>query len=180
MAENNPLEAIFQDIERAIEARFYYHAIVVCLSMPDICAALLCDPSSIWVTEKKYVEWCEANLEKRFKFLTAKDCYRLRCGVLHQGNFGHPKARYDRIVFTLPSKIQFPEGRIGSPEAGELVLLLNCVIFCERMVSAARDWLSANTQDKNVQANLQNIVRFRPAGISLPPTLQLKGVPVIA
>ena len=177
-AERNPLEMIFHDIGRAIEAKFYYHAIVISLSIPDICAALTCNPKSICVTSKDYIAWCETNLEPKFSSFTAVDCYRLRCGVVHWGNFGHPKARYDKIVFTLPTKLKMAEGRIGNDDTG-LVLTLDCVTFCARMISAAREWLRTKTEDVNVQTNLQSIVRLRPQGISFS-VLTLKGVPVIA
>jgi hypothetical protein len=176
MTEPSPLEMIFREIETAVSSGFYYLAIAVCLSVPDICAALLCDPKAIWVTEKKYTAWCKANLEPRFEHFTAEDCYRLRCGVLHQGNFGHPRARYDRILFNIAGGITVHDARIKDGKGGEVVLTLDCATFCRTMISAAREWLLSMASNTNVQSNLPNIVRLRPAGI--PPFAF--GLPVIA
>src|SRR4051812_11723889 len=64
----SPLEMIYQDIERAIQARLWYLAIAVTLSLPDVCAALECEPGKAWVTEAKYVAWFESNAASQFHF----------------------------------------------------------------------------------------------------------------
>jgi len=51
------LTAILHEIERALEAKLYYVAIAVALSVPDICACLECDPDRpIWATFESGVE----------------------------------------------------------------------------------------------------------------------------
>jgi hypothetical protein len=95
------LNAILREIERALDAKLYYVAIAVALSVPDICACLECDPDKpIWSTVEKYSRWCDANL--KFKNLDGADLARLRGGVLHQGHFGHPKSKFDRVIFIGP------------------------------------------------------------------------------
>src|SRR6202040_2643279 len=102
--EPSPLEIIFQDIQKALDAGLHYVAIAVTLSIPDICATLEDEPGKVWSTEKKYVAWCERNLVDRFRFLTATDIWRLRGGVLHQGSlFGHPKSRFHAVLFSIPN-----------------------------------------------------------------------------
>lgn len=81
-----PLERIFQDIERALSYDLYYLALSVSLTIPDVCAALECDPDNIWVTGEKYIAWCEKHLEPNYAWFTGEDCYRLRCGILHPGD----------------------------------------------------------------------------------------------
>ena len=61
------LTAILHEIERAIEAKLYYVAIAVALSVPDICACLELDPEAVWATEKKYTTWWDNNGSNRFK-----------------------------------------------------------------------------------------------------------------
>ena len=84
-----PLDTIFSEIQRALEVKLYYLAIAVSLSIPDVCAALECDPNNIFVKEKDYVGWCERNLADQLDklTLTAVDLYRLRGGVIHQNRF---------------------------------------------------------------------------------------------
>jgi hypothetical protein len=188
-----PLElaAILHEIEKALDAKLYYLAIAVALSIPDICACLECDPDKIWANEKKYVAWCDVNLTSRFVNLTGVDLYRIRGGVIHQGDFvGHPKSRFDRIMFIGPeSRIKAhdvivtvkPEVTFGGISAEELrfsgdLLQPDVVTFCNIVMDAARSWAISKAADPNVQQNMPNLVRYRPNGI---PPFSI-GVPTVA
>ena len=184
------LTAILHEIEKALDAKLYYLAIAVALSVPDICACLECEPDKIWTTRETYVAWCDRNLASRFTNLSGIDFYRLRCGVLHQGNFGHPKSKFDRVMFIGPeSQIKAhdvvitvaPGVKIGGIDVKELrlegqLLQLDVALFCKSIIDAAREWSIAKIDDANVQANLASLVRYRPNG--LPPFSV--GVPTIA
>jgi hypothetical protein len=64
------LDAIIQEIRRALDAKLYYLAIAVTLSVPDICSSLEADPSNPECQDRKtYVRWCSANLDSRFQNL---------------------------------------------------------------------------------------------------------------
>jgi hypothetical protein len=186
------LGAFLGEIQKALNAHLYYAAIAIALSVPDVCASLEFDPTTpSWSTQAKYQAWCDTNLA--FKNLTATDLYRLRGGVLHQGHFRHPKARYDRIIFMLPNSsfkahdvVVTIESDvvIGGKTRGEItgrdqtgtILYLDTVQFCQQIVEAALQWAVAKKEDANVQANLPNLVRLRAEG--LPPFIV--GVPLIA
>src|SRR5947209_8449883 len=97
------LSSILHEIERALDAKLYYLAIAVALSVPDICASLEFDPANPRrANQDTYATWCDANIRPRFKNLTGEDIYRLRCGVLHFGHFGHDKAQFNRVMFIGP------------------------------------------------------------------------------
>jgi hypothetical protein len=182
------------EIDRALNANLYYAALAIALSVPDVCASLEFDPSQpSWSTQAKYEAWFNSHLSNSFKNLTASDCYRLRGGVLHQGHFRHPKATYDRIIFSLPNSSFHahdiivtiaPDVKIGGLTRGEItgrdktgtILYLDIVKFCRQIVEAAQLWAIANKDDQNVRANFENLVRSRPEG--LPPFIV--GVPLIA
>jgi hypothetical protein len=183
------LAAILHEIERALEAKLYYVAIAVALSLPDICACLECDPDKpIWATFEKYVAWCDANLS--FKNLDGADLARLRGGVLHQGHFGHPKSRFDRVIFVGPeSPIKAhdvimtvrDDVSIGGTKATELglageILHMEVSQFCRAIMDGAGKWVLSKAGDPFVERNLPNLVRYRPNG--LPPFSI--GVPTIA
>jgi hypothetical protein len=185
------LTAILREIEKALEAKLYYLAIAVALSVPDICACLECDPDKpIWATQDKYVGWCAKNLDSHFKNLAGVDLFRIRGGVLHQGHFDHPKARFDRVMFIGPeSRIKAhdivvtvePGVAFGGISAEELrlsgqILQLDVARFCQSIIDAARTWVISKAKDPHVQRNLPNLVRYRPEG--LPPFSV--GVPTIA
>jgi hypothetical protein len=190
---NVPVEitAILHEVERALEAKLYYLAIAVSLSIPDICACLECDPNKpIWATQDKYVAWCDANIGARFKLLKGVDLFRLRGGVLHQGHFDHPKSNFDRVIFLSPESpfkahdvtiTVSPSVQIGGISAEVLrvsgeILHMDVVKFCNIIMESARTWSIAKAGDPHVQQNLPNLIRYRPEG--LPPFSV--GVPTIA
>jgi hypothetical protein len=183
------LAAILHEIERAIEAKLYYVAIAVALSVPDICACLECNPDEpIWASFDKYAAWCDANI--KFQNLDGADLARLRGGVLHQGHFGHPKSKFNRVLFIGPESqikahdvVMSVEDNVsfGGMSATELrlagkVLLLDAVQFCQTIMDSARKWVISKNGDPFVERNLPNLVRYRPNG--LPPFSV--GVPTIA
>src|SRR5262245_2274592 len=88
------LDSILVDIQRAIDAKLYYPALLVALTIPDICAALTLD-KSVNVTARDYIRFVErytvaepgADPEAvNFIGVDGVMCYRLRCGVVHRGN----------------------------------------------------------------------------------------------
>jgi hypothetical protein len=176
------LECVLREVETSLNNGLFYVALAVTLTIPDICAGLECDPDRVWVTEKKYIAWLEANLTRNYEWFTAEDCARLRHGVVHTGGFGHPKKRYERVMFTLPAvPIALPartrevlsEGFESAPGS---VLTMNLEGFCCDMLRAARAWERANATNPTVLTNMAKLVRFRPDGV--PPWVI--GAPMIA
>ena len=103
----------------------------------------------------------------------------MRCGVLHQGQFGRPDDRYDRIIFMLPQLPGLGRGQIrvirdivvtispGLSFGGVTgkVLQLEAIWFCEQIIAAAREWAALKAADPIVQGNLPNLVRYRSEGL---------------
>lgn len=200
----SPFEPILSDIKNALDAKLYYLAIAVSLSLPDICSCLSQEPGRVWAKQDKYEAWCTENLIPPFQHLTAHDVYRLRCGVLHQGNFGRPDDHFDRIIFSIPEsgwtvhdvfvQAQSSQGdeharmavelmfkaqsyRTGGIEVrpGEKALILNVILFCQQIMDAASTWYEKNAADSNIAANTPHIVRAR---LEFPPYFD--GISVIA
>jgi hypothetical protein len=163
------METVLQEIERALQARVYYLALVVALTLPDICAAL--ESPDGQTDRDRYKVWYNANLGGRYGALTDADCYSLRCGVVHQGRFGHPKMGYGRVVFSLPGTGIFLHNNIVND-----ALKLDVGQFCRDMVQAARRWFASKQNDPTVQANLPNLVQLRPQGLAP----YIVGMPLIA
>ena len=164
------METILSEIELAIKAGLYYLAVAMALTLPDICAALESEDGH--TTRAKYKAWYSANLAEKYPRMTDVDCYSLRCGVLHQGRCGHPNSQYGRVIFTIPNAQQnfFHNNIIND------ALNLDAPQFCADVVRSVREWFVGSQHLVNVQANLPNLVRFRPLG--LPP--YMVGMPLIA
>ena len=150
------MDMILQEIERALNAGFYYLAVVMALTLPDICAALASPNGD--TDPRKYKNWYTKNLAGRFQMVTADDIWSLRNGVLHQGRCGHPNMQFARIIFTLP------EGQGNRLLGGAILndaLSLDAVEFCHAVIQSVQTWFAANQNDPNVKGE-----PYKPSSIS--------------
>lgn len=168
---SNPLESVLYEIERAHESGFYYLALMVALTVPDICSSLEVDldPVKPWGgIESRYVNWASKYVEPKYSYFTGKDCWALRGGVIHNGRlFGRKDAQVERFIFTTPNPQYSLREALKKPKNGsESVLSLDLVTFCKTMILASREWHEANKDNELVQRNLEHIMRYRSEGIS--------------
>jgi hypothetical protein len=106
------MEFMLQEIESALKAQLYYFAILNSVMIPDVCAAL---PSADGESDsEKYKAWYNDYVGKTLTWFSDVDCWKLRCGGVHQGRFGHKDMQYDRAVFLLPGPVILEQGRIQS------------------------------------------------------------------
>jgi hypothetical protein len=164
------MERILQEIAAAWNARLFYVAIAQTLTLPDICAAL--ESADGRSSGSKFKDWYSANAASAFPLLTGEDVWCLRCGVLHQGRFGHPAMQFGRVVFTLPN----PQNIDLHMNVRHDALNLDGLVFCSVMARRVRLWMEANKENATVQANMQSLVQFRPNGLEN----FIVGVPIIA
>jgi hypothetical protein len=166
----HPIEGILGEIERALDAGLYHLAIVVSVTLPDVCAALEAPDGRS--NTARYKAWYEDNMASRLARFTADDCFSLRCGVVHQGRFGLAGARYGRAVFLLPNN--------------QVSIMQECIMndayfysadaFCREWLAGVRVWISKKGTDPQVAENSGNLIRTHQNGFA-PYIL---GVPVIA
>jgi hypothetical protein len=161
----SPLGRVINDIYRAIEAQLYYPALLVTLTLPEICSALALS-REVFVKEKHYINFLEeyADLEKLG--MDSVDCYRLRGGVVHRANFaGHAKFDASHVLFTLPISKNSIHG-ISLEVEGLVAANFDLVMFCKEMIAAANKWHEKNKDSDQVKSNLQNLIRFCPKGVA--------------
>lgn len=180
---HSPLNFILREMVQVHKAGLYYAAITIALTLPDICSKATFEPSddNYWRgVQARYEAWCERYLSTRLQSLTAQDIWALRGGVLHQGQtFGHPKSRFERVVFILPDKgnNQFTFGSLSvGGEEVKPVSAISTVTFCTAFLEAANEFLAATKDNEIVQKNLEGLIRFRPQGYER----YIVGKPVIA
>ncbi|MCY1644783.1 hypothetical protein [Methylorubrum sp. SL192] len=169
------LQAILDDISRSMDAKLYYPAVLVALTVPEICAALSLEKDE-YVKQEHYVDFLDNYSNLSELGLNSTDCYRLRGGVVHRANFsGHHKLEATHVIFTIPgSGFAIHGGRLKMPL--KTALMLDLVSFCDAMVLAAQRWYAENRGNPKVSENLNDLIRLCPNG--LPPFLE--GVPVVA
>lgn len=170
---NEALEPIFEEIERAAGAGFFYAALSMTVSIPDICCTLEGKAPVNWET---YKEWFRQNVT-RYRFFGADECWEMRCGVVHNARMMGGKvkvSKYDRILFTPPgSGFQMHDSPMD--DGREKVLLMSAVTFFDEMVADARAWAERMKDNPEVVANTPSVVRLRLGGY--PP--HIVGAPVI-
>jgi hypothetical protein len=178
MALPVPLEQIASDIQKAIDADLPYLAVIATLTIPDLCSA--CETYPPYTVGERYKAWVENYLVGKIPLFTADDCYRLRCGVIHQGNFGRPDARYDMVIYSYGGgTIHGGSITCETSEDSKTILPLSVQAFFEAMLGAAKAWYLAKKGDVVVEQNLSNIIQRRPEGIEIMGVMKL-GVSVLA
>jgi hypothetical protein len=152
------VDTILDEIEKAIKAEFYYLAVALALTLPDICAAM--ESSTGNTSGAQYKAWYDEWLAEKYPEMTGTDLYSLRCGVIHQGRFGHAKMQYSRVIFTMPSA-----GFVLHRNIFNDALNLDAPRFCRDVVEAVRRWYSAKQNDPIVSRNLPRLLQFRANGL---------------
>lgn len=159
----NPLELILGDIERAIEAKIWYAALAVSLSLPDVCSLLELPAEQSWSKDWKYAGWFDRNLPNYLPLFSGQDCYRLRGGILHNAKIRKDESRWDYIALTTsdsPMRMHLCVSR-NNGGTKESALTLDIEIFCQDIVAATRKWYEQKSADENVKSNLPYVISAR-------------------
>jgi hypothetical protein len=170
------MDDYIQQIEMALKAKLWLIATIGALTLPDICGALP-EPNGE-ATGQRYAKWFDQHVGPLgyVNFLSGKDCYKLRCSLLHQGSAGHPKSSVGRILLFTPR----PDGsrlhNVSMDFGGEKCLVIDIEEFCDDLANAARTWWATKKDDALVKKNFDRFVRYWPSGIK--PFVV--GTPIIA
>lgn len=165
MASNQePLEAILREMNRAVEADLNLVGLAIAAAIPAICASLAMDDGRS--NGQDYQTWCSLNLypDKGFDYISPEELYLMRCGLLHQGRV--------EIAHHKKGKLTPHEGLKGVVFAVDGPRMTNCVgddryiysvkEFCENMAAATRGWLAKERANPIVTRNLDSMMRYRP------------------
>ncbi len=155
------VQTFTNEILRAFTLGNYYLALLGSFQIPEICSSLQSVEGT--TSKQRYKDWSEEWFLSRYNLITSTDLYSMRCGVVHQGKFGHENMQYERVLFTLPTvqRIVLHNNVIND------ALNLDASIFCNDMVDASLRWWTERKHDFNVQANLSRLISIYPDG--MPP-----------
>jgi len=154
-------------IRLAVANQNWFAALYLALTMPDICGAL---ETPAACNGARYMSWFERYLAPINKtnifgtevvFMTASDCWALRCSILHEGSdaVSQPKTRdvLSRIFFSTMGAHRI---RV------EDTLTLNVAMFCEEIADAVDMWSSDVRSDTDIQARISQMVEIQQVGFS--------------
>jgi hypothetical protein len=121
------MEEMIQQIRTAHASGLLFLSLSSTLALPDVCAALSSPDGE--TKRKRYENWYDENVvPPQFADLTAEECYKFRCKVLHQGSSRSDlkDGRYDQIIF-YPGKpgesVPRISGKVIHPPTGTYKLI---------------------------------------------------------
>ena len=160
------MKRFLKEIEQALNSGLYLIALHSCVTLPDICGALMSETGI--ATPDAYKRWYVQYGQKYVSCrLLAEDCYLFRSSFLHQAKTvpsprGNQTATYSRIMFTLPGQNLFHDNIL------EEALNLDLGVFCKGMITATEKWIEdmEKTENANYAKNIANFARLYPTGIS--------------
>lgn len=158
------MQRFIEATKAAVATGNWYAALALALTMPDICGRL---ETPTVGSQTRFLAWFEKFLLQTYQgvvgadrsphaFLYGADCYALRCGFLHQGEFDIDDQRaqevLERFHFTAPRQgITVHRNQVGN------VLQLQVDVFCNEVCDAVERWLRAVKQDATVQARMAKL-----------------------
>ena len=161
----SPLSVILSDVQKSIEGHLYYPALLVALTIPEICSALSLDKTT-FVKEKHYVAFIDKYTTPLDLGIAGLDCFRLRGGMVHRANLsGHAHFPTDSVIFTVPETGIALHGPIFDV-SGRTAMVIDLVLFCKEMTAAVHRWYEDHHNDPKVEQNMKNLIRSCPAGLA--------------
>jgi hypothetical protein len=155
----------------AIAAGNFYGALSIALVMPDICAQLETPKDKVGDRYRRWFrKWAEPRFtrsvgpdKKQTTFVSAQDCYLLRCSLLHAGS-----AELDASRTTL-SRFVFFDSSTGShmnmvEMNGRTFLQVRADKFAQDLFEAAEQWDASTAPDAQIQARKSTLLTLRKAG----------------
>ncbi|MFT4851228.1 MAG: hypothetical protein ACI83B_003793 [Sediminicola sp.] len=152
-------------IRQSIETKDWYGALMTAITLPDICGKLETPNEG---SKARSVRWLKAWIEplytkqigangKEHVFLSAEDCYALRCSFLHEGasNIEEQRARkaLDDFHFITPRQGM----SIHCNQSGN-ALQLQVDIFCNEVADAIDQWAKSVLSNQEIQQRMSNLI----------------------
>ena len=136
---------LVNEIRYAMNANLYNCALTLALTLPDICgkAEYPCEKSS----RKRYKKWfsfyaapsfcCKAENAYtgdivNFSWLSAEECWALRCSVLHSGNYRIERTKLKHIILHSHKDNRKNQSHfVRDSKFADLDVILLCNILCD-------------------------------------------------
>lgn len=161
---------------RAIANGNLYAALSLALIVPDICGSL--ENPGPGKTRLRYVCWYQRWAEPKFTspgdppltFISAEDCYQLRCSLIHSGSAEIDPKKSDileRFVFfdeSVGAHLNWFEGIAVNGVEQPNFLQLKASTFSEAMFVATDEWDAAVASDAAIQAEKQRLLVIHSQG----------------
>jgi len=121
-----------------------------------MCAAV--ESENGWSTKEKYLDWFGRYLAPTYPMLSAEECYKLRCSLLHQGRSAG--SQYERLIFVAPGVGTFHNNILND------ALNLDLPTFCGDVMSAVRKWREEVKDTPEYQRHAPQVMQWHRGGLS--------------
>lgn len=171
----------FTDAGRAaVDAGNLYAGLSLALMIPDICGSL--EDAGPGKSKERYTRWFSAWAEPKFTFgigvnnetqvfVSAEDCYSLRCSLIHSGQ-SYVSGRFNRFeFFDDTGNVHLNAFEIPGQQGGSF-LQLQASLFSKTMFDAADEWDVAKSNDADVQKEKEKLLVIRSSGYVSPGGIQ--------
>ncbi len=166
---------IIDEMKNALRYNIDYAAILIALTIPEICMALTISKNTN-VGKKLYLKFIDDYCDYRLG-IDGETCYNLRCGLVHRGNASsHVNFPYDNVIFLPSSSKNTIVGGMKMHIEELSALQLSTKNFCEQMESGVLRWCVDFGQQQTVLAADKELLSPRENGVA--PFVG--GVPLIA
>jgi hypothetical protein len=158
----------------AIKGGNLYAALALALVVPDICSQSETPKEKVGDRYRRWFRrWAEPKFshevgpdKERTVFLSAQDCYLLRCSLLHAGS-----AELEAASATV-QKFIFCDPKVGAHMnllniSGKTYLQLMANKFCDELFDSAEEWDKANQGDSTIQGRKSKLLSIKSAGDSV-------------
>ena len=167
-----PLNAILDDIQRALDNGAPYAALATVVTLPEICGRCeLLDPLSTKGknrSEMIYKRFTEQYLSSWSLNLAGEDLYNLRCGLSHRGRTTQ-RNNPIRYVFHPPNEQNNRSHGNRVIQGGETTFLdIDLQQFVDDISAAVRSWSKENENNETVQKNLNDVIQVRQGPFGIP------------
>jgi hypothetical protein len=148
--------SLLSQIEQSLRLNLYFVAIMTSLVIPDIGGAI--DSENGKTDKFKYINWFDKYVKTRYtnsRPLTGRECYYLRCSMLHQGITKHSN-QSGNITF-----MNYPQSNSSvNPISldNHLGLIIEPKTFCNNIIFGAYDWLDTVHNHILFNKNMENFI----------------------
>jgi len=162
------MEELFKQVESAATQGLWYPALLASLEIPDICGAMASPDGR--ATPGRYIAWFDRYVGPKyyipeFTVFTGRDCWNLRCSMLHQGSTVKTTSRYERLVFRPKGGHlgAFPDIEVDGTKTS--LLTLEIPAFCKDIVDGGTVWLTEVKETPEFKRNFEKFMQARPNGL---------------
>lgn len=171
------MQKILTAIDDCLAEKNWYAALFLSLTIPDICSKL--ETPSARKAGARYKRWFDRYLAGTYShqwaaddetvFLSAEDCWALRCSILHEGSDEiSSKDSKDAL-----KRFRFVVFGTHLGKFGNEVVVFQIQEFCREFVAGARHWLVDVHDNKTVQHRMSQMVSVRTEPFSPIPGVRV-------